>query len=57
MSTLTTGDLVLMIFVTILGIAFFLAVCATIYFIFKKLERVDSDQLERDGKSRDVGES
>ena len=46
MGQLTSREMILMIVVIILGLAFFAAVCVTIYYIFKRLERKDKAENE-----------
>ena len=47
MEQLTRGETTLMIVTTIFGILVFVAVCAAIYFLFKRLERQDRAETER----------
>ena len=44
MGQLTSREMILMIVVIILGLAFFAAVCVTIYYIFKRLENKDREE-------------
>lgn len=54
MGQLTSREIILMAVVIVLGLAFFAAVCVTIYYIFKRLARLDNEALEKDGLNNEA---
>ena len=52
MGKLTSSETTLMVAVIVFGLVFFAAVCAAIYFLFKRLARQDQAENERFNESQ-----